>query len=108
MGTHSTRRIGIAALVTSTVTASVVLLGACNETRRSLGEECLKGDDCLSTVCSSQHCVEVSPVLDAAPVAIVQEAASDVVIVPDAADDAPVEDATPIDAARATDAADGE
>jgi hypothetical protein len=34
------------------------LLGAgCGETRRPIGDECLRGDDCLSGVCSSRTCV---------------------------------------------------
>jgi len=36
--------------------ASIVLL-ACGETRRSLGEECIRDDDCLSGVCASRSCV---------------------------------------------------
>lgn len=58
------RRPAMAALVT-VVVIFLVTLGACNETRRSLGEECLKGDDCVSGLCSSQHCVEPAPVLEA-------------------------------------------
>jgi hypothetical protein len=58
------RRPAIAALVT-VVVIFLVTLGACNETRRSLGEECLKGDDCVSGLCSSQHCAEPAPVLEA-------------------------------------------
>jgi hypothetical protein len=33
------------------------LLVACGETRNPIGEECLRGDDCLSGVCSSRTCV---------------------------------------------------
>lgn len=32
-------------------------LVACGETRSPIGEECLRGDDCLSGVCSARTCV---------------------------------------------------
>jgi hypothetical protein len=35
------------------------------ETRRSLGEDCLKNDDCLSGVCSQLHCAASPPLIDA-------------------------------------------
>lgn len=35
----------------------VVLALACGETRRPIGEECLRGEDCLSGVCSARECV---------------------------------------------------
>lgn len=41
------------------------VLGACTETRRTIGEDCLKADDCLSGVCSSQRCTAAPPLLDA-------------------------------------------
>ena len=87
------RRSAIAALVALVVTF-LVTLGACNETRRSLGEECLKGDDCVSGLCSSQHCVEPAPVLEAS---VPVDAANDVSI----ADSAPSTDAN--DAASSSD-----
>jgi hypothetical protein len=31
--------------------------GGCGETRRPIGDECLRGDDCLSSVCSDRTCV---------------------------------------------------
>lgn len=35
-----------------------VALGlACGETRRPIGEECLRDDDCLSGACSNRTCV---------------------------------------------------
>ncbi len=43
-----------------TVSRAVVLalvVAACTETRRPIGEECLRGDDCLSSVCSARTCV---------------------------------------------------
>ena len=33
----------------------------CAETRRSLGEECLRNEDCLSNVCSARSCVNPPP-----------------------------------------------
>jgi hypothetical protein len=43
----------------------LLVLGACTETRRTNGEDCLKDDDCLSGVCSSQKCTAAPPLLDA-------------------------------------------
>ncbi len=42
----------------------VLTLGAgCEETRRSLGEECLRNEDCLSGTCSARTCVSERPVV---------------------------------------------
>ena len=43
---------------------ALVVVGACTETRRSNGEDCLKGDDCISGVCSGLKCVATPPILD--------------------------------------------
>jgi hypothetical protein len=42
-----------------TAFASVVVLAcfACGETRRPIGDECLRSEDCLSGVCASRTCV---------------------------------------------------
>ncbi|MDB5219595.1 MAG: hypothetical protein JWO86_7522 [Myxococcaceae bacterium] len=32
-------------------------IGGCGETRRPIGDECLRSDDCLSGVCSDKTCV---------------------------------------------------
>ena len=40
------------------------LLAACGETRRPIGEECLRGEDCLSGVCSSRTCVAAPPLVN--------------------------------------------
>lgn len=40
-----------------TPTLLVVALGACGESRRPIGEECLRNEDCLSTVCAARTCV---------------------------------------------------
>ncbi len=37
--------------------AALVVLVACGEVRRPIGEECLRGEDCLSGVCSARECV---------------------------------------------------
>ena len=34
---------------------------ACGETRRALGEACLRSDDCLSGTCSDRLCVAAPP-----------------------------------------------
>jgi hypothetical protein len=93
------RRTVIVALVTAVV-GTAVTLGACNETRRSLGEECLKGDDCLSTICSSQHCAEAPPVLEASVVtdASSTDAVTDAAPAVDAQDSAASTDAEGADA----------
>ena len=48
------------------VLASVFLVG-CTETRRPLGEDCLKDQDCLSGICSGLKCVAAPPTLEAGP-----------------------------------------
>ena len=42
----------------------VVALASCAETRRSLGEECLKNDDCLSGLCVARACDHPSDTLE--------------------------------------------
>lgn len=44
------------------VLALGALFNACAETRRSLGEECIKNDDCLSNICESLHCAAAPPI----------------------------------------------
>jgi hypothetical protein len=39
----------------------LVILFACGETRRPIGDECLRDDDCLSGVCSARSCVSAPP-----------------------------------------------
>lgn len=36
---------------------ALVAAAACGETRRPIGEECLRGEDCLSGICSARTCV---------------------------------------------------
>ncbi|HEY8040959.1 MAG TPA: hypothetical protein VIF15_14235 [Polyangiaceae bacterium] len=42
----------------------VGLAGACGDMRRSLGEDCLKSQDCLSGICSQLHCAVAPPTTD--------------------------------------------
>jgi hypothetical protein len=37
--------------------AAIAGTGGCGETRRPIGDECLRSDDCLSGVCSDKTCV---------------------------------------------------
>ena len=37
------------------------VLAACGETRRPIGDECLRNEDCLSGVCSARSCVPAPP-----------------------------------------------
>ncbi|HEY5146698.1 MAG TPA: hypothetical protein VII82_08015, partial [Polyangiaceae bacterium] len=46
--------------------AVLALAAACSEQRGSIGDDCLKNQDCLSGVCSELHCVVPPPLLDAA------------------------------------------
>jgi len=43
----------------------LALIGACVQTKRSLGEDCLKNEDCLSGICSQLQCAAEPPLLDA-------------------------------------------
>jgi hypothetical protein len=38
--------------------------GACAQLQGSLGDDCLKGQDCLSGICSQFHCVASPPLLE--------------------------------------------
>lgn len=40
---------------------AALLTSACGETRRPLGDECLRDDDCLSSVCSGRVCAAAPP-----------------------------------------------
>lgn len=42
--------------------AALALAAACGESRRPIGDECLRDDDCLSGVCANRACVS-SPTL---------------------------------------------
>jgi len=88
------------AIVPLTVVALVGLAGgACSEQRRSLGEDCLKGDDCLSNTCSAQRCAAAPPTANGGTVATVPDAEGDVSPPSDAESDADAQ--APVDSASA-------
>jgi hypothetical protein len=83
---------------------AMLLASACMETRRALGEDCLKDNECLSGICSQLRCATAPPTVDAQVMAdaATEDATSDVPgMEPDAADapdgeagnDAPTEEA---------------
>lgn len=43
------------------------ILAACGETRLPIGEECLRGEDCLSGICSARTCVAAPALVTGAP-----------------------------------------
>ena len=47
------------------------LAGACSQLQGSLGDDCLKGPDCLSGICSQFHCAAAPALLEVAPEASV-------------------------------------
>jgi hypothetical protein len=49
--------------------AGALAANACMETRRALGEDCLKDSDCLSGTCSQLRCANPGPILDAQVIA---------------------------------------
>ena len=50
-----------AARVALAASLAAALAIACGETRRPLGDECLRDDDCLSSVCSGRVCAAAPP-----------------------------------------------
>ena len=47
-------------VVALTSLIAVAAAAACGESRRPIGEECLRNEDCLSTVCAARTCVPAS------------------------------------------------
>jgi hypothetical protein len=47
--------------------STCLLTSACLETRRSVGEDCLKSQDCLSGICSQLVCVAAPSTTDQKP-----------------------------------------
>ena len=86
--------------VVAAVLAMVGLAAACAESRRSLGAQCLKSQDCLSGICSQFACAAAPPTIDAEENA---EAAS-----PEAAPPADAGAETGLDASAASDGEDAE
>jgi predicted small secreted protein len=74
------------------------VLAACVETRRPLGEDCLKNGDCLSGICSGLRCVAAPPFLDGSPEATPDAGVGDAA--GDATDDATDSAPAPVDAAE--------
>jgi hypothetical protein len=56
----------IAAAVILPWLGGAVMEAACVESRRSLGEDCLKNEDCLSGICSQLQCGALPTTFDAA------------------------------------------
>jgi hypothetical protein len=48
----------------ATVSLVLVVVAACGETRSPIGDECIRGEDCLSGVCSSRTCVAAPPLVN--------------------------------------------
>lgn len=70
MRTASVQRGGARASgVGAMLVAAAILAVGCMETQRSLGDECLKNDDCLSGICSSLVCAAAPPLANTTPVA---------------------------------------
>ncbi len=57
----SARKLGV--LVFALLGAFVLAIGGCSETRKGLGETCLKDGDCVSNFCSATVCIAEPPVL---------------------------------------------
>ena len=51
----------LGAVVSGLALALTIAGSACGETRRPLGDECLRDDDCLSSACSGRVCVAMPP-----------------------------------------------
>lgn len=47
--------------VLAALTFALGAIAACGETRRPIGDECLRDEDCLSGVCSARSCVSAPP-----------------------------------------------
>lgn len=45
------------AVVGASVSLTIAFVFACGESRRPIGEECLRDEDCLSSVCAERSCV---------------------------------------------------
>jgi hypothetical protein len=79
--------------------AGIAAIVACAETRRGIGDACLKNDDCLSGVCSGLTCASQPPLLDGSP-ENVRDAATEAAPIDGGADASDgSDDALPADAA---------
>lgn len=59
----SARPFALIAVLALLIVAGATAAG-CGETRRPIGDECLRGDDCLSDVCSARTCVAAPPLVN--------------------------------------------
>jgi hypothetical protein len=50
-------------IVTVVLTVGALVF-ACADTKRILGEECIKSEDCQSGICTAQQCTAAPPLLD--------------------------------------------
>jgi hypothetical protein len=85
------------------------LAGACSQLQGSLGDDCLKGPDCLSGICSQFHCVAAPPLLEGpvvpeASVAVTDGGDGGLESEGSAPDDATTESAAPVPDAALPDA----
>ena len=55
---------GSAGMLVFVVPGLAAAAGSCTDSRFSLGESCLRDEDCLSGVCAQQYCVAAPPLLD--------------------------------------------
>jgi len=74
------------ALALAFFVAPGLLALACTETRRGLGEECLKGEDCISNLCVAQICASAPPLLQGGPTVTADGSAADSAVENDASD----------------------
>jgi hypothetical protein len=93
-------RLAVVAAALALVGLAAALAAACAESRRSLGAQCLKSQDCLSGICSQFACAAAPPTIDAEENA---EAAS-----PEAALSADAGAETGLDASSGSDGEDAE
>jgi hypothetical protein len=61
-GSSRAHRIG--GLILAAAGGAAILIAACSEGRGSLGDDCMKDQDCLSGVCTALRCVAAPSVLD--------------------------------------------
>jgi hypothetical protein len=60
------RLCGLAAASAYALATFALAIAACGETRRPIGEECLRGEDCLSGQCAARVCIAPPTLLVAA------------------------------------------
>ncbi len=53
-------------LASALLCAASALVSACGESRRPIGEECLRDEDCLSNFCAARSCVSAPALVSGA------------------------------------------